>query len=62
MCHARPSASVHSSARIICKKRGGKKEGKKPITFSVDMTGQPFSSSGMFAHLGIGNEKEWKLS
>jgi hypothetical protein len=27
------------------------------ITFSVDMTGEPFSFFGMFAHLSMGDEK-----
>ena len=30
---------------------------KQNITFSADMTGQPFSSFEMFAHLSMGNEK-----
>jgi hypothetical protein len=30
---------------------------KQNITFSDDMTGEPFSSFGMFAHFSMGNEK-----
>jgi hypothetical protein len=30
---------------------------KQNITFSVDMTGEPFSSFRMFVHLSMGNEK-----